>query len=70
MGIVFIILGFVIFGYVGRCIALSIFDLFFPAKKDDKYTFVDNSVHHHHHEYKNIHVIDDETYNSILNNKN
>jgi len=69
--VVFIIIGgFILFGYIGRMIALSIFDLFFPKKKEDKYTFIDNSVHHHHHEHKNIHIIDDQTRENILNNLN
>lgn len=67
MGLIFIFLGFLVFGLVGRWIALSIFDLFFHRKKESTYTFIDNSVHHHEH--KNIHIIDDETYNQILNNK-
>lgn len=69
MGFVFIIVGFLLFGYIGRAIALSIFDLFFTPKKEDKYTFIDNSVHNHYHEHKNLTIIDDETRNNILNNQ-
>lgn len=66
----FIVFGFVAFGYTGYKIAIGIFELFFPEPKETTYTFVDKSVHNHYHEHKNLHIIDDETRKNILNNQN
>jgi len=71
MIVLFIIgLGFWLFGYVGYKIAIGVFDMFFPSENKSTYTFIDNSVHHHKHEHKNIHIIDEQTKENILNNLN
>lgn len=69
--IVFIIViaGFILFGYIGYSIAIWLFELVFPKPKDKSIQFIDNSVHHHYHEHKNLTIIDDETREQILNNK-
>lgn len=38
------------------------------GKDEDKFTFVDKSIHHHHHhhEHKNISIIDDVTKKKIF----
>jgi len=70
MIIVFIVFGFFAFGYTGYKLARWLFDLLFPKPKKSTNTFVDNSVHHHYHEHKNIHIIDDRTKENIINNLN
>lgn len=67
---IFIVFGFVAFGYTGYKIAMWIANLLFPEPKESTYTFIDNSVNHHHHEHKNIHIIDEKTHDDILNNLN
>jgi hypothetical protein len=62
--------GFIVFGYIGRLIALWLFDLVFPKPKDKSINFIDNSVHYHIHEHKNLTIIDDDTRENILNNQN
>lgn len=70
--IVFIIVigGFILFGYVGYKIAIGLFELIFPKRKDKGINFIDNSVHYHIHEHKNLTIIDDDTKENILNNLN
>ena len=67
---VFIVFGFFAFGYTGYKLAGWLFDLVFPKPKKATNTFVDNSVHNHYHEHKNIHIIDDRTKENIINNLN
>ena len=62
----FIIILFVVLVGGGWLIGKSIGNVLFPGKKEDKYTFIDKSVHHHHHEHKNISIIDDATKKRIF----
>lgn len=41
--------GFLIFGYLGYKIAVSIYDLIIGKPKTDTINFIDNSVHYHEH---------------------
>jgi hypothetical protein len=66
--LLFIIVLFIICVGGGRLLGKAAGNALFPDKKEDKYTFIDKSVHHHHHhhEHKNISIIDDETKKKIL----
>ena len=62
----FIIILFVVLVGGGWLLGKSIGNALFPSEKEDKYTFIDRSVHHHHHEHKNISIIDDTTKKKIF----
>lgn len=64
----FILFLFIVFVGGGWLLGKGIGNLLFPDK-ENKYTFIDKSVHHHHHEHKHIHVIDDATKKEVLNLK-
>lgn len=59
--LLFFLILFVVLVGVGWSIGKSIGNALFPSEKDNKITFIDNSVHHHHHEHKHISLIDEET---------
>lgn len=48
MGIIFILLILIGFGFLGRLVFLSVFDMIFKPEKQ-KPTYIDNSVHYHRH---------------------
>lgn len=67
MGVLlFIIILFILFVGGGWSIGKSVGNALFPAEKEDKYTFIDKSVHHHHHEHKHINIIDDKTKEDVI----
>ena len=55
---------FIVFVGGGWLVGKLLGSFLFPNKKDDKYTFVDNSVHYHEH--KSINIIDDTTKQKIF----
>lgn len=60
---IFFLVLFVLFVRGGWLIGKWTGNTLFP-EKDDKFTFIDKSVHHHEH--KHIHIIDDATKKEIL----
>lgn len=57
---------FVIFVGGGWLIGKAVGSALFPGKKSDSNVFIDKSVHYHHHEHKNISIIDDVTKKKIF----
>lgn len=62
MGLLFWL--FVVFVGGGWLIGKLLGGFLFPDKKDDKFTFIDKSVHYHEH--KSINIIDDATKQKIF----
>ncbi len=59
MGILILLLIVIGAGLLGRFIFLTIFDSVFGKPKDEypyDSTYIDNSVHHHYHDNRSVHV--------------
>jgi hypothetical protein len=64
--ILFFIVLFIVLVGGGWVVGKSIGNALFPDEKKDKYTFINNITHVHHHEHKNISIIDDATKKRIF----
>ena len=62
----FIFILFVVFVGGGWLIGKTVAGLLFPEEKKDRNVFIDKSVHYHHHEHRNISIIDDVTKKKIF----
>ena len=67
---IFILVVFVLFVGGGWLLGKLFGNFLFPTEKEDKFIFIDKSVHHHHHEHKTITVIDDVTKKKVFELKN
>jgi hypothetical protein len=61
---IFIIILFVFFVGGGWLIGKSIGNALFPSQKEDKYTYIDRSVHYHEH--KHVNIIDEKSKEDII----
>lgn len=61
--ILFFILLFIVLVGGGWSIGKAFGNALFPKEKEEKYTFIDKSVHHHYikEDHQHIHIIDEET---------
>lgn len=64
--ILFFIVLFIVLVGGGWMVGKSVGNALFPAKKKDHYTFINHITHVHHHEHKNISIIDDATKKRIF----
>lgn len=64
--ILFFLVLFIVFVGGGWVVGKSIGNALFPGEKEEKYTFINNITHVHHHEHKNISIIDDDTKKRIF----
>jgi len=62
----FVIILFVVLVGGGWLVGKLVGEALFPDKNNDRITYIDNSVHHHYHEHKNISIIDDSTKKKIF----
>lgn len=64
--LLFFVVLFIVLVGGGWRIGKSIGNALFPGEKEEKYTFINNITHVHHHEHKNISIIDEETKKRIF----
>jgi hypothetical protein len=62
----FILILFIVLVGGGWLIGKAVGTFLFPDEKKDRNVFIDKSVHYHHHEHKNISIIDDVTKKKIF----
>jgi hypothetical protein len=63
---IFIVAIFIFFVGGGWLLGKLFGNFLFPKENEDKFIFIDKSVHHHHHEHKTITVIDDVTKKKVF----
>ena len=55
---VFLIICFLVFGLLGRFVALTVFDLISGSREKNS-SYTDKSIHHHYYDNRQIHLNSD-----------